>query len=83
MTDRRAKNRNSILTGAEPRDRVGGGIQRSAATPLAADASSEDVWSPGDCRDDFHYVKFSDGDFVCACTCLTAWYTEDTDGSKS
>ncbi len=65
-------------TGQAPssRDRVGGGMQHSTAKPIAHSELPDDEWSPGDCPNEFHYVKFEHGDFVCACKCLHLWYKE-------
>ncbi len=73
---RRKKDRNSTLTGAKPRDRVGGGMQRSAPQVPSTD-DADDVWEPGtDCDQDFHFVRFLNGKIEIACDCLTAWYND-------
>lgn len=62
------------LTDLPVSDRVGGGMQRSAG-------ENGEQWLPGNCPQDFHFVKFTNGNFVCACDCLTTWYTESSDGT--
>ncbi len=58
------------LTEAKPRDRVGGGMQRSGSDDATA-------WEPSSsCSQEFHFVKFINGNFEVACECLTKWYTD-------
>ncbi len=63
-------------TGQAPssRDRVGGGMQRSEAKP-PPQYSSEEHWEPDpNCDNNFHFVRFINGEVEIACKCLTMWY---------
>ncbi len=78
----RTRNRNRSGQEAEPRDRVGGGMQRSGALRAKPDRTvreleDEDYWSPGnDCANDFHFVKFEHGTILFGCKCLQRWYND-------